>query len=66
MPTKKKPAQSKPKSAKHPFEVIRIASKGQTLGIIHASDHDHARVLAIETFRISRPEMVKLIIRKIV
>jgi hypothetical protein len=66
MPTKKKLAPSKPMSAKHPFEVIRIASKGQMLGIIHANDHDHARILAIETFRIRRPEMVKLIIRKIV
>jgi hypothetical protein len=66
MPTKKKPAPSKPKSQRHPFEVIEIASKGKMLGIIHANDHDHARILAIETFGIRRPEMVKLIIRKIV
>jgi hypothetical protein len=64
MPTKKK--QATPKSAKHPFEIIRIASKGQMLGIIHANDHDHARTLAIETFRIHRPEMAKLIVRKLV
>jgi hypothetical protein len=57
---------SKPNSAKHPFEIIPIASKGQVLGIIHANDHDHARVLAIETFRIRRPEMAKLIVRKLV
>jgi hypothetical protein len=66
MAKKKKPAQSKPKSVKHPFEVIRIASKGQLLGIIHANDHDHARVWAIETFHIRRPEMAKLIVRKLV
>jgi hypothetical protein len=55
-----------PKSAKHPFEIIRIAKKGQTLGIVHANDHDHARAVAMETFRIRRPETAKLIVRKLV
>jgi hypothetical protein len=66
MPTKKKPAPSKPKSVEHPFEVIRIASKGRTLGIVHARDQTSARTLAIETFQIRRSEFVRLIVRKII
>jgi hypothetical protein len=60
MPTKKKQAEKR-----FPFEVIEIKAKGKLLGLVYADDHAQACTLAIETFRIRRPETVKLIIRKI-
>jgi hypothetical protein len=62
MPPKKKPAPSK----RTPWEVIQIRSKGHMLGIVHAESKDEALRLAMSDFRIKKPELVKLIVRKIV
>jgi hypothetical protein len=60
---KKKPA---PKSKRTPWEVIQIRSKGHMLGIVHAESKDEALRLALSDFRIKKPELVKLIVRRIV
>jgi hypothetical protein len=63
MPAKKT---AKPKSQRHPFEVIQIRSKGQLLGRVYAANEKEARELAHLDFKIRRPDLVRLIVRKIV
>jgi hypothetical protein len=64
MPPSKRKAT--PPSGRAPWEVIQIRSKGHMLGIVHAETKDEALRLAMSDFRIKRPELVKLIVRRIV
>jgi hypothetical protein len=47
------------------YEIIEIKARGKTLGVIYASDEDEARARAIIDFRIRRPELVRLLIRRV-
>jgi hypothetical protein len=47
------------------WKVIRLGKSGMLLGVVYAVDEAEARKLAILDFRIRRPELVRLLIRRV-
>jgi hypothetical protein len=47
------------------WEVIRLGKSGMLLGVVYAATEAEALELAIVDFRIRRPELVRLLIRRV-
>jgi hypothetical protein len=53
------------KSKNIAWEVIRLGKSGMLLGVVHAATENEALQAAIVEFRIRRPELVRLLIRRV-
>jgi hypothetical protein len=55
----------RPKPKTIAWEVIRLGKSGMLLGVVHAATENDALQAAIVEFRIRRPELVRLLIRRV-